>query len=649
MTASAINPPKPITTLLVANRGEIAMRVARTARTMGIRTVAVYSDADRGTPHTLAQEGGCDVAVPIGGERPADSYLQASKILAAAAQAGADAIHPGYGFLSENAAFAQAVLDAGLIWVGPPPAAMAAMGDKAAARVAAAKLGVPVVPGYDGGDQADATFVAEAARIGYPVMIKASAGGGGRGMRLVQAAADLPAALAAAQREAQAAFGNPRLILERAVQRPRHVEIQVFADEHGGLVHLGERDCSVQRRHQKLVEEAPSPAVDAALRRAMGQQALALCRAIGYQGAGTVEFLLAPSGEFFFMEMNTRLQVEHPVTETLLGVDLVEWQLRVANGEALPLTQEQVLQRYESGGHAIEVRLCAEDPAQDYLPQAGKVVWWQSATGAGAAHTVRTDHALRSGLTVSPFYDSMLGKVISHAPTRSLAVSGLATALEQTVLLGLRTNRGFLAQVLRHPTFVEGAQVNTGFLAEHFADAARREPAMPAEVLPALAAQLATAAPPALPQAWQGLLAQRQRTMVLDVGQGADAWQSVSVNPASMPAPSPLPLVWAREGNLVHLQCGASNATWRDVTLQGRLSAADASAAQAQVRAPMHGRLVKLTAQPGEAVSKGQVLAVLEAMKMEHQLTAARDGVLKATHAAEGDQVAANALLLELE
>jgi geranyl-CoA carboxylase alpha subunit len=632
-----------ISTLLVANRGEIAMRVARTARTMGIRTVAVYSDADRGAPHTLAQEGGCDVAVGIGGQRPAESYLDMAKLLAAAQQARADAVHPGYGFLSENAVFAQAVRDAGLVWVGPPPGAMAAMGDKAAARVAAAKLGVPVVPGYDGDDQADATLVREAQRIGYPVMIKASAGGGGRGMRLVPTAADLPAALAAAQREAQAAFGNPRLILERAVQRPRHVEIQVFADAHGGLVHLGERDCSVQRRHQKLVEEAPSPAVDADLRRAIGEQALSLCRAIGYQGAGTVEFLLAPGGEFFFMEMNTRLQVEHPVTEALLGVDLVEWQLRVANGEALPLTQEQVLQRYESGGHAIEVRLCAEDPAQDHLPQAGKVVQWQAAAG------VRTDHALRSGLTVSPFYDSMLGKVIAHAPTRSQAVSGLAAALEQTVLLGLRTNRGFLAQVLRHAAFVEGGQVNTGFLAEHFADAARRQPAMPVEVLPALAAQLATTAPPALPQAWQGLLAQRQRTVVLDVGQGADAWQSVSVNPASVPAPSPLPLVWAREGNRVHLQCGASNATWRDVTLQGRLSSADASAAQAQVRAPMHGRLVKLTAQPGEAVTKGQVLAVLEAMKMEHQLTAARDGVLKATHAAEGDQVAANALLLELE
>jgi geranyl-CoA carboxylase alpha subunit len=643
MTAKGI---RPITTLLVANRGEIALRIARTARAVGMRTVAVASDADLGAPHTVAAEGGCDGVMPIGGERPADSYLQVDKILAAARQAKADAVHPGYGFLSENAAFAQAVLDAGLIWVGPPPAAMAAMGDKAAARITAARLGVPVVPGYDGEDQADTTFVAEAERIGYPVMIKASAGGGGRGMRLVADAAALPAMLGAARREAQAAFGNPRLILERAVQRPRHVEVQVFADAHGHLLHLGERDCSVQRRHQKLVEEAPSPAVSPALRRAMGEQALALCRAMGYQGAGTVEFLLAPSGEFFFMEMNTRLQVEHPVTEALLGVDLVAWQLRVAMGEALPkvagLTQEQVLQRYETGGHAIEVRLCAEDPAKDFLPQSGTIHSWSSASG------VRTDHALRSGLHVSPFYDSMLAKVIAHGPTRAQAVGQLASALEGTVLLGLLGNRGFLVQVLRHPVFADGTAVSTGFLAECFGDPSQRLPPMPGQAWQAVAHWVATRPPAAMPAAWRGLLPQRQRTVVIDSGDAVHHLQ-VGAEAASEPCdglvvvqqPSP-------QGNWLHVQLGAANATWRDITLTGRPSAADVAAAQAQVRAPMHGRLIKLNAQPGDPVAKGQVLAVLEAMKMEHQLVAARDGTLKATHAAEGEQVAANALLLEL-
>jgi geranyl-CoA carboxylase alpha subunit len=641
---------RPITTLLVANRGEIAMRIARTARAMGIRTVAVASDADVNAPHTRAAEGGCDEVVPIGGERPADSYLQAAKLLAAAQQAGADAIHPGYGFLSENAAFAQAVMDAGLTWVGPPPSAMAAMGDKAAARMAAAKLGVPVVPGYDGDDQSDALFAREAERIGYPVMIKASAGGGGRGMRLVQHAAELPGLLAAARREAQAAFGNPRLILERAVQRPRHVEIQVFADAHGHVMHLGERDCSVQRRHQKLVEEAPSPAVSPALRRAMGEQALALCRAIGYQGAGTMEFLLTPEGEFFFMEMNTRLQVEHPVTEALLGVDLVSWQLRVAMGEPLAqvsgMTQDEALRRCESGGHAIEVRLCAEDPVRDYLPQSGTVHTWAVAGG------VRTDHALRSGLRVTPFYDSMLAKVVAHAPTRAQAVHSLASALDRTVLLGLPSNRGFLAQVLRHPVFASGQGVSTGFLAEHFADAAARQVALPATALPQVARRVAHQAPAAMPPAWRGLLPQRQRTVVIDTGEGVQELRVEGVGAAAAADADPgIVLAWQADalGPLLYVQAGGANATWRDVSLKGRPSAEAVAAAQAQVRAPMHGRLIKLNAQPGDAVTQGQVLAVLEAMKMEHQLLAARDGVLKAAHASEGAQVAANALLLELE
>ena len=372
--------------LLIANRGEIVARIARTARRLGIRTVAVASDADRGAPFTAA----CDEVVAIGGERAADSYLRIDKLLAAATRSGAGAVHPGTGFLSENAAFADAVIAAGLTWVGPPPAAMRAMADKAAARQRMAAAGVPVLPGYDGTAQDIASFRGAAAAIGYPLMVKATAGGGGRGMRVVVDATALAGAIDAAAAEAQAAFGDARLLLERAAVAARHVEIQVFADTHGHVIHLGERDCSVQRRHQKLIEEAPSPVVSPALRRRMGDVAVAAAREVGYVGAGTVEFLLEPDGGFWFIEMNTRLQVEHAVTEALVGLDLVEWQLRVAAGEALPMTQHEALARYEAGGHAIEARLCAEAPGCSYLPQSGRIRRWQP-----PAH-VRCDHALAS-------------------------------------------------------------------------------------------------------------------------------------------------------------------------------------------------------------------------------------------------------------
>jgi geranyl-CoA carboxylase alpha subunit len=424
--------------VLVANRGEIALRVMRTAKRMGLRTIAVYSDADRDAPHVRA----ADAAVHIGGAAPKDSYLKSDAILAAAKSAGAEAIHPGYGFLSENEKFARDILRSRLVWIGPPPDAIQAMGDKANAKAIAAKAGVPVLPTYD-------------RNPAFPLMIKALAGGGGRGMRLVLSPEDLESSLKTAQSEARHAFGDARVLLEMALLDPRHVEVQVFADQHGNCIHLGERDCSVQRRHQKLLEESPSPAVDARLRAEMGAAAIAAARAVDYIGAGTVEFLLE-DGRFWFMEMNTRLQVEHPVTEAVTGLDLVEWQLRVAAGEPLPLRQADI----RFAGHAIEARLCAEDPERDFLPQAGTLERWQPSAA------VRVDHALEPGIEIPPFYDSMIAKFIAHAPTRDDARAKLAAALEETVASGVPTNREFLAGVLRDRRFAIG-EATTGFLS-HF-------------------------------------------------------------------------------------------------------------------------------------------------------------------------------------
>ena len=410
--------------ILIANRGEIARRVIATAHRMGLQTVAVYSDADAAALHVRE----ATTAYALGGNASSDSYLRVDKLLAAAKATGADAVHPGYGFLSEDAGFAQAVLDAGLTWIGPPPAAIRAPGSKAAAKALAAAQGVPCLPGYAGDDQREARFVAEAAKIGYPVMVKAVAGGGGRGMRLVTEAAQLPAALKSASSEALAGFGNGDLLIERAVLHPRHVEVQVFADAHGHAIHLGERDCSVQRRHQKIIEEAPSPAVSPELRARMGQCAVALAQGAGYVGAGTVEFLVE-GDQFFLMEMNTRLQVEHPVTEAITGLDLVEWQLRVARGEPLPLTQEQVALH----GHAIEVRLCAED--ENYVPHAGRIRHFNAPPAAAFERApLRFDHAIEAGGEVTPHYDAMLGKLIVHAPTRTEAINALIGARRHAVL-----------------------------------------------------------------------------------------------------------------------------------------------------------------------------------------------------------------------
>jgi geranyl-CoA carboxylase alpha subunit len=421
--------------LLVANRWEIAVRVMRTARRMGLRTLAVYSDADRDAPPVRA----ADPAVHIGASSPKDSYLNIDAILAAARSAGADAVHPGYGFLSESEKFSSAIQDNKLVWIGPPPAAIRAMGDKANAKAIAAKAGVPVLPTYDKKPE-------------FPVMINALAGGCGRGIRIVLAQPELEQSLQSARSEAEHAFGDARVLLEKALLAPRHVEIQIFADRHGNCIHLGERDCSVQRRHQKLVEESPSPAMDSKLREAMGQAAIKAARAVGYVGAGTVEFLLE-DGKFWFMEMNTRLQVEHPVTEAVTGLDLVEWQLRVAAGEPLPAKQEDI----RFSGHAIEVRLCAEDPEQNFLPQAGTLEHWQPSAA------VRVDHALESGMAIPPDYDSMLAKLIAHAPTRNDARAQLAAALDGTVARGIPTNKDFLAAVLRNRSFRAG-EATTEFL-----------------------------------------------------------------------------------------------------------------------------------------------------------------------------------------
>ncbi len=678
----------PIRRLLVANRGEIAVRIARTARRLGIETIGVASDADRDAPHTSA----VDRVVPIGGERAVDSYLRIDALLDAARAAGADAVHPGYGFLAERADFAEAVLDAGLVWIGPPAAAMRTMGDKAAARRHVAALGIDVLPGYDGGAQDTATLAREAARIGFPLMVKAAAGGGGRGMRLVVDPAALDNALASAAAEAAAAFGDRRLLLERAVSPARHVEVQVFADAHGHVVHLGERDCSLQRRQQKLVEEAPSPAVTPALRRRMGDAAVAITASVGYVGAGTVEFLLetgdAPS--FWFMEMNTRLQVEHAVTEALVGCDLVEWQLRVAEGGMLPLDQAEALRRFEAGGHAVEARLCAEDAGDAFLPQSGRVLRWAVPEG------VRCDHALAAGTVVSSFYDSMLAKLVAHAPTRPAALAALAAALDRTVCLGVTTNRAFLASLLRDAIVVGGNATTT--YVEHRRPAPADDETDHRRGTALAAAAIALLPRDALPAAWRGWSSSPaiDTTVPLIVGSAgtATSWRLVgarnamSVEPAGPAAnepdrprhrvdglreielddvtgggtvPSTVGAIEARvDGRLVRAEWARDgNAWWWLVdgidlaTVDRRLASSRTPAHRGAhdadaMLAPMHGRVTEIRVAAGEPVRAGDVVAVVEAMKMEHQLRSPRAGTVLAVHASVGDQVAARQRLVEL-
>jgi geranyl-CoA carboxylase alpha subunit len=652
-------------TLLIANRGEIVIRIARSARALGMRTIAVASDADRGAPHVRA----CDDVVEIGGNRPADSYLRSDKLIAAARASGAQAVHPGYGFLAENAAFAQSVVDAGLVFIGPPAAAIAAMGDKAAARQRAVALGVPVLSGYDQTAQDPDTLRRAATLIGFPVMIKASAGGGGRGMRRVDDAAHFDAAVASARSEALAAFGDDRLIIERALRAPRHVEIQLLGDLHGNTIFLGERDCSVQRRHQKIVEEAPCPVLKPAQRRAMGDAALKLARAIGYVGAGTVEFLYS-GGEFFFMEMNTRLQVEHPVTEAVTGLDLVEWQLRIARGERLEFDQGEALSLFERGGHAIEVRLCAEEPGAGFLPRTGRVALWQAPEG------VRCDHAIESGLEVSAYYDSLLGKAIAHATTRADAARQLATALDRTVVFGVATNRAFLARLLRHSAFL-GDAVSTALIDEHFGDAVARL-AAPTDAHWAIAAFISTqidAEATVWPPEWRGWSSNGVRVSSFRLRAGEKEWrgtvEGTSVVGATVRGEREVrietrtPLVagtwnstavdgrqvalfFSRAGDRLWVQVDGVDIEFADLRLQAATRTfRDASAGA--ITAVMHGRVVVVSVEVGQRVNRGVALATLEAMKMEHALAAPAAGQVRAVHVRAGDQVAAGRVLIELD
>jgi geranyl-CoA carboxylase alpha subunit len=646
----------PFFKVLVANRGEIALRIMRTARRLGYGVVAVYSDADRDALHVRE----ADSAIRIGEALPAQSYLRIDAIIAAAKASGATAVHPGYGFLAENEDFAQACRDAGLVFIGPSPEAIRAMGNKAGAKEIMREAGVPVVPGYQGVDQSDAVMLAEAKKIGFPVMIKAVAGGGGRGMRLVEDAAAFPDALRSARSEAQGAFGDPAVILERAIVDPRHIEIQVLGDRYGNAIHLGERDCSVQRRHQKLIEEAPSPKVTGELRARMGAVAVNAVKSIGYEGAGTLEFLLDPSGEFYFMEMNTRLQVEHPVTEAITGLDLVELQLRIAAGEPLGLRQEDVT----FSGHAIEVRLCSEDADHDFMPQSGTMKLWQMPEG------IRAEHALQSGSEIPPFYDSMIAKIISHGADRSEARGRLICGLEQTVAFGVTTNQGFLISCLRHTSFAKG-EATTAFIGNH-----RDELLVPRandKAEAALAALLLYVTNPHAPpwRSGRSLAATFPLTMRIDPGRGAievdimrerDGGYTASFDGSehrfeidemgsdairfrtdgTMESAR-----FLRDGDRLYVLHRGVTIAVRDLTLAAPMSAA-AAGGDGKVRAAMNGRVVAVLVQPGEQVAAGQPVMTLEAMKMEHVHTAGVAGTVSTIDVAEGEQVTTGRIVVEI-
>ena len=631
--------------ILIANRGEIARRIIHTAHRMGIETVAVYSDPDTSALHVRE----ATQAVALGGAASVDTYLRIDKLLEAARATGADAVHPGYGFLSENADFAQAVVDAGLTWIGPPPGAIRALGSKAGAKALAQAHGVPCLPGYAGEDQSDERFAAEAARIGTPLMVKAVAGGGGRGMRLVTGLAQLPAALASARSEALAGFGCGDLLIERALLQPRHVEVQIFADAHGACIHLGERDCSVQRRHQKIIEESPSPAVNAALRERMGACAVALAQAAGYVGAGTVEFLL-DGRDFHLMEMNTRLQVEHPVTEALTGLDLVEWQIRVARGEPLPLTQDQV----HLQGHAIEVRLCAEDA--HFRPHTGRVLQFSApqatAFERAAPGALRFDHALKEGAEVTPHYDAMLGKLIVHAPTRAEAIATLVHALHSTRVLGLPTNRAFLAACLQHQVFASG-QALVPFLAEHAAglqDLLLKEE-LSALMQPALEAIFSSNSASSLPCSMARPLRLRHQgqvhsVAVRELGGGRLQVEQAGAEPSSITLQLPQRGVhYAAVGPLRwHWQTGGvdgwvEDASWEPATRAG------AAGGVTELRAPFNGKVVGLPVAAGQVLAAGDTVVVIESMKLEHSLASPAAATVAELLVAPGQQVSPGQVL----
>ncbi|KMT54963.1 acetyl/propionyl/methylcrotonyl-CoA carboxylase subunit alpha [Pseudomonas fildesensis] len=635
-----------LTTVLVANRGEIACRVMRTAKAMGLTTVAVHSATDRDARHSRE----ADIRVDLGGSKATDSYLQIDKLIAAAQASGAQAIHPGYGFLSENAGFARAIEAAGLIFLGPPASAIDAMGSKSAAKSLMETAGVPLVPGYHGEAQDLETFRDACARIGYPVLLKATAGGGGKGMKVVEDVSQLAEALASAQREALSSFGNGQMLVEKYLLKPRHVEIQVFADQHGHCLYLNERDCSIQRRHQKVVEEAPAPGLSVAQRKAMGEAAVRAAQAIGYVGAGTVEFLLDARGEFFFMEMNTRLQVEHPVTEAITGLDLVAWQIRVAQGEKLPITQEQV----PLIGHAIEVRLYAEDPANDFLPATGHLTLYrESAAGPGR----RVDSGVEQGDSVSPFYDPMLGKLIAWGEDREQARLRLLSMLDEFAVGGIKTNLGFLRRIIGHPAFA-AAELDTGFI-----------PRYQDELLP-LAGELSD-------EFWQAAGSAFMQS--LPIGHGP--WADTRGFRAGLPAEVSLHLCCNGQDRLVTLSRDAPqlrgeqlvieqqgvrrsllavrsdgtlflrwNGEMLAVSLFDPIAAVEANQShQGGLTAPMNGSIVRVLVDVGQTVEAGTQLVVLEAMKMEHSIRAPQAGVVKALFCQEGEMVAEGCALVELE
>ena len=657
--------------ILIANRGEIACRVIRTAKKLGYRTVAVYSDADAGAPHVQL----ADDAVRIGPGPVGESYLVPELILQAAASSGAESIHPGYGFLSENAAFADAVENAGLVFIGPTREAIDVMGNKAESKRRMIEAGVPCVPGYEGHDQSDKTLLAEGLKIDLPLMVKAAAGGGGRGMRLVHDQADLANAIKLARAEAEGAFGSGELILEKAIIKPRHVEIQVFADTFGNTVHLGERDCSVQRRHQKVVEEAPCPIMTPELREKMGQSAIDAAKSVNYRGAGTVEFLLDDSGFFYFLEMNTRLQVEHPVTELITGLDLVALQISVAQGEPLDLSQADI----SLEGHAIEVRLYTEDPSQDFLPASGPVDLWAPASGVG----VRIDDGISTGQAISPFYDPMVAKVIGYGPSREAARLRLIGALKETVLFGTPNNKDFLIQCLEKQSFINGA-ATTAFIAEEFSEAD----------LEVASVSFADSAVAATLELWIENKAHLQRSLLVScelknwtiasamvsrkqyqfgdlihdlsispVNTSADTYhvtdttaeQSTVIQVVSMQDNRAVVLVdgiklvaqfMRRQRGQMYCSIGGRGGFFKDlIILDGAVDDAEGGG---RVIAPMHGLLLEVLVQPGDKVSKGQTLAVLEAMKMHYEIQAEIDGTVAEVTAVAGKQVAADDVLIDI-
>lgn len=647
--------------ILIANRGEIACRIQRTAQALGYRTVAVFSDADADALHVQM----ADEAVNIGPAPVQQSYLNIPAILDAARRTGADSIHPGYGFLSENAEFARACHLAGLTFIGPSPEAIELMGSKRLSKLAMLEANVPCIKGYQGTGQDDATLSREASRIGFPLMIKASAGGGGRGMRLVHDAGDLLAQIRTARSEALHGFGSGELILEQALIDPRHVEVQLFGDQHGNLIYLGERDCSIQRRHQKVIEEAPCPVMTAELRQAMGEAALKAGRAVNYVGAGTVEFLLDAHGQFYFLEMNTRLQVEHPVTELITGLDLVAWQLHVAEGLPLPLRQEQV----HLNGHAMEVRLYAEDPAQGFLPQTGRITTWEPALQSGA----RIDHGLIEGQQVSPFYDPMLGKIIAHGATREEARRKLLRAVQDSVLLGLPSNQRLLASLLEHPCFISG-EFSTGFIPSHFADHPCLHPHVPSATELAIAVALFyQACAQVHPAALAGWRNNASVPLHYRIGLGDRDWlvqlNAVPGEPYRIEVATQtfeLDVIqcdgrWAtleidgiRQRHAYRLEAGQLCLFTRpgSLRLEDRTQAlvnGQASVSSGTLKAPMDGAIVDVLVAEGSPVSKGQLLVVLEAMKMEHPLKSGIDGVLKRLQVRVGDQVKNRQILLEVE